>query len=122
MNYQNFSLIFGFLVWLVATLIFRFWGHTFFIIENPFIISVLFLATIPLLYFLIQWVFKRYRLSGESRVRSAVLMAIPGMLSDVACLKFHYFVFPTLSIEQAIVLGAWLVWAYVWVLLIGIFK
>ena len=44
------------------------------------------------------------------------------MLSDVACLKFHYFVFPTLSIEQAIVLGAWLVWAYVWVLLIGIFK
>ncbi|WP_425428180.1 hypothetical protein [Algibacter marinivivus] len=27
------------------------------------------------------------------------------MLCDVACLKFHYLVFPKLTIEQSIVLG-----------------
>ncbi|MEL7123618.1 MAG: DUF5367 domain-containing protein [Bacteroidota bacterium] len=120
MNYQNFSLLFGFSVWLMATLIFRIWGNSFFIIENAFLLIGFFVGTIPILFFLIKWVFDRYKLMASKRLESAVYMAIPGMICDVACLKFHHLVFPKLTIEQAIVLGAWILWAYVIVLLIGV--
>jgi hypothetical protein len=122
MNYQQFSMAFGFSVWLVATLVFRFFGHTFFIIENATILFTFFLGIIPVLWLLIKWVFSRYELTSDMKLKSTVLMAVPGMIADVACLKFHYIVFPTLNIEQAIVLGAWMLWAYVLVLLIGLSK
>ena len=122
MNYQKFSLLFGFSVWLIATLIFRIWGDSFFIVENSFLLTGFFLGTIPILIILSIWVFNRYQLTGIKRLESAVLMTIPGMLCDVACLKFHPLVFPKLTIEQSIVLGAWILWAYVIVLLIGVMK
>ena len=69
-----------------------------------------------------NWVFNQYELTASKRLESAVLMAIPGMICDVACLKFHDAVFPKLTVEQAIVLGAWILWAYVIVVLIGVLK
>lgn len=122
MNYKNFSLAFGFSVWLIATLTFRFLGNSFFLIENTFLLIGFFLGTIPILYLLAKWVFDGYKLTGNKRLESTVLMTIPGMICNVVCLKFHYLVFPKLTIEQSIVLGAWILWAYVIVLLIGIIK
>lgn len=122
MNYQYFSLAFGFFVWLVATLVFRFLGHTFFLVENGLLLAVLFLATIPLLYVLAKWVFNKYKLAGDTKLRSAVLMVTPGMVCDVACLKFHTIVFPQFTLTQSVVLGAWIIWVYVIVLLIGLMK
>lgn len=122
MNYRSFSLVFGFSVWLIATLIFRFWGNSFFIIENTFLLTSFFLGTIPILYLLTKWVFRRYKLTRYKRLESTVLIIIPGMVCDVACLKFHDLVFPKLTIEDSIVLGAWILWAYVIVMLIGIIK
>ncbi|MFY0602040.1 MAG: DUF5367 domain-containing protein [Cyclobacteriaceae bacterium] len=122
MNYQKFSVMFGFSIWMVATLIFRIWGNSFFIIENTFLLTSFFLGITPILFFLAKWVFNRYKLTGKQRIESTVLMTIPGMICDVACLKFHYLIFPKFTIEQAIVLGAWVLWAYVIVLLIGVIK
>jgi hypothetical protein len=122
MTMQNFSLTFGLLVWLVATLIFRYWGDRFFLIENNLLISFLFVATIPVLYILTTWVFKRYKLAGDALLKSSVLMVVPGMIGDVACLHFHTIVFPKFTLEQSIVLGAWILWAYVMVLIIGLVK
>jgi hypothetical protein len=122
MNYQNFSLVFGFSVWLIASLPFSFWGNTFFIIENPFLLAAFFLGVVPILSFLAKWVFNRYKLVGKERLESTVFMTIPGMFCDVFCLKFHHLAFPKLTIEQAIVLGAWILWVYVIVLIIGVIK
>jgi hypothetical protein len=122
MNYQKFSFLFGFSVWLIATLFFRIWGDSFFIVENSFLLTGFFLGTIPILFILSMWVFNKYQLIGNKRLESATLMTIPGMLCDVACLKFHHLIFPKLTIEQAIVLGAWILWAYVIVLLVGVMK
>ena len=119
MNYKFFSVIFGFSVWLIATIIFRFWGDTFFRVENNLLMIVFYLGTIPVLYLLIKWVFSKYRLTGKEKLKSAVLLAIPGMLSDVISLKFHTNFFPTLTTEQAVALGSWVLWAYVIVLVIG---
>ncbi|OJJ21328.1 hypothetical protein BKI52_12265 [marine bacterium AO1-C] len=120
MNYQKFSLLFGFSVFLVATLAFSFWGHTFLQVNNAVIMVSLYLAVVPTLYFLTLGVFKRFQLSAEQRMRSAVLMAIPGMLCDVLCLKYHAIFFPTLTLEQAIALCSWVLWVYVFTLLLGV--
>ncbi|BDD03948.1 DUF5367 domain-containing protein [Aureibacter tunicatorum] len=122
MNYKKFSLTFGFLVWLFSSLPFRYWGNSFFIIKNPFILILLFLGVIPVLYLLTTWVFHRFKLTGLKKLESSAFMAIPGMICDVACLKFHDIVFPKLTIEEAIVLGSWVLWAYSIVLLIGILE
>jgi hypothetical protein len=122
MSYQRFSLLFGFSVWFIASLPFTIWGDSFFLIENPFLLTGFFLGAIPVLYLLARWVFGRFKLLGSQRLESAVLMTIPGMFCDVFCLKFHHYVFPKLTIEQAIVLGAWVLWVYVLVLLIGVLK
>ena len=120
MNYQKFSLVFGFSVWLIATLIFKFWGHTFFLIESNLLLTGFFLGTIPVLYLLANWVFSQYKLTRDTKLRSAVWMTIPGMICDVVCIKFHSIVFPNLTMEQSVVLAAWVIWAYVILLLIGL--
>ncbi|MEM6379726.1 MAG: DUF5367 domain-containing protein [Bacteroidota bacterium] len=121
MNYKSFSVAYGFGVWLMATLVFRFWGHTFFLVEHNLLLAGFFLATIPTLYLSTYWVFKKFSLTGAQRMESAVLMAIPGMIGDVVCLKLHQLVFPTLDMNQAVVLGSWILWAYVLVLIIGVY-
>lgn len=120
MNYQVFSFGFGFSVWLIASLPFRFWGELFFRVEKGAVLLLFFLGIIPVLLLLTEWVFKRFQLTKETRLQSAVLMALPGMFCDVLCLQYHVFVFPKLSLEQTVVLGAWILWVYSLVLLLGI--
>ena len=120
MNNKIFSLIFGLSSWLMMTLAFRFWGHDFFLIDNDLLLVSFFLGTIPLFYSMIRWVHKRHRLSGMKRLESAVYIAIPGMIGDVFCIGFHEWVFPAMTTRQSIVLSAWILWAFVLVLLIGV--
>lgn len=122
MKYQKISLVLGFSVWLIATLIVRYWGDSIFKIENNFLLYGLFLGAIPVLYLLVRWVFNLYKLTSNEKLKSAVLMATPGMVCDVACIKFHSVVFPTLSLEQSVLMASWVIWVYVIVLLIGLIK
>ncbi|HAS41303.1 MAG TPA: hypothetical protein DCS93_12530 [Microscillaceae bacterium] len=120
MNYKKFSLLFGFSVFLMATLASSFWGHVFLQVNNAMVMISLYLAVVPVLYYLTHWVFKRFQLSTEQRMKSAVFMVVPGMLCDVLCLKYHIIFFPTLTIEQAVVLCSWVLWVYVFTLLLGL--
>jgi hypothetical protein len=120
MNYQKFSLAFGFSIWLIATLIFRFWGHYFFFIENNLLITTFFIGIIPVLYFLAKSIFNQFQLVRADQLKSAILMALPGMVFDVFCIKYHAIVFPNLTIEQSIVLGSWVIWTYSLVILLGL--
>ena len=120
MNYKKYSAIFGFTIWLIATLLFRFWENSFFFIDNSIVITSLFLGTIPILYFLMKWFFNKFRLRKNQILESAILMSIPGMILDVIAIKYHFLVFPTMSKEEIIVLTSWVIWAYTVVLLIGL--
>ncbi len=120
MDYKKNSLTFGFLIWLLATLVFRFAENSFFLIENTIVISTLYIVTVPVLYFLVGWFFKKNQLSNSKRIRSAVLMSLPGMVLDTLAIKYYYLVFPTLSKDEAIILGSWIIWAYATVLIIGL--
>lgn len=121
-NYKTFSLLFGFTVWLFATLAFRYGSHLFFLPDNPPVLISLFLLVIPVLGFLTFYVFRKYRLSGPERVNSAVLMALPGMILDTLCIQFFETVFPALRPEDGASLGAWLLWVYAVVLIWGLLK
>lgn len=119
MNYQKFSLLLGFVVWLMATLVFRFWGHYFFLVDNMGIMLAFYILVLPILFFLVHFVLKKYQLSSGESLKSAVLMAMPGMLLDTFCIAYHPIVFPTFTQEQTIVLSSWLLWVYGVVLLLG---
>lgn len=45
-------------------------------------------------------------LNKAQQLKSAVFLVLPGMFCDTFCIFFHQLVFPQLSIQQAIVLGA----------------
>lgn len=119
LNYKAFSLLFGFLVWFVATLAFRYAGHLFFLTDKPLVLLGLYLGVVPVLGLLTLWVFKKYRLSGLERVNSAVLMAIPGMVLDTLCIEWFEVVFPTLASEVGLTFSSWLLWVYAVVLIWG---
>ena len=120
MRYKKHSIAFGFTIWLVATLVFRFWENSFFFIDNSTVITSLFIGTIPVLYFLIKWFFSKYKLRENEMTQSVILMSIPGMILDVFAIKYHDLVFPTMTNQEIIVLASWVIWAYVIVLLIGL--
>lgn len=120
MSYQRFSLCFGFSVWLLATLIFSFWGQFFFIDGNIPIMLILYVGSIPILFVLMNMVFSKCQLAIEERIRSSVLLALPGMLLDTFCIKYYEWVFPHFSSEKMIMLSSWIVWVYTVVLFLGI--
>lgn len=119
-RYKKLSLVFGFTIWLMATLAFRFWENSFFFIDDLTVMSSLFIITIPVLYLLIKWFFNKLKLNKSQITESVIFMSVPGMVLDAFAIKYHNLVFPTMSKEEIIVLASWVVWAYVVVLVIGL--
>lgn len=112
-------LFISFLVWLIATVIMRLWGHTFFIAENNLSMSVNFLFSLfclpPLVYVLFRWQNVRY----ERRRDVAICLAIPGMLLDVITTYFFEAIYPNVLPTADGAYGAWLLWGYALVLITG---
>lgn len=122
MNYQKFSLLYGFTVWLLGTLAFRWWGAYFFITDNPLVILTFFAATVPAMVLAIHWVFRKYKLADAERAKSVILMALPGMLLDVFVVQLTKFIYPAFTANDTITFSSWLLWVYAVVLLLGVIK
>lgn len=122
MNYKIFSLIIGFTIWLIATIAFRILGHHFFLTENNWVMTLLYLALIPVLGCIAVWTFNRYDLHKQEAIQSAAIMVLPGMLFDVFCIKFFASVFPNLPEKDGATFGSWLMFAYSIVLIFGLIR
>ncbi|OJJ15632.1 hypothetical protein BKI52_37755 [marine bacterium AO1-C] len=122
MSYKKFSVLLGFAVWLLATLIFRFLGQHFFFTENPLIMTGLYIIVIPLLGFIANKAFQKYQLTQPQSIEASVYLVLPGMLLDVVCIQFFAQVFPNLSPKADASFGAWLMWAYASVLVFGLLR
>jgi Family of unknown function (DUF5367) len=109
----------SFLIWVIATVIMRLWGHTFFIAENnvsmggSFLFSLLCLP--PIAYGLFQW----KKVQPNQRRDAAICLAIPGMLLDVVTTYFFAQVYPNVLPSADGAYGAWLLWGYALVLITG---
>lgn len=110
----------GFLIWFLATLVFRVAGQFFFITESPVILTVLYLAVIPVLSLISAITFQKFNLSGLENVVAGVLLVLPGMIIDTFVIQFFNDIFPNMPSSRAASFGSWLMWAYSIVLLTSI--
>jgi len=122
MSYKKFSFLLGFAVWLLATLVFRFFGQHLFFTENPGVMTGFYVLVIPLLGFIVHKVFQKYGLNRLQSIEAAVCLALPGMLLDTICIQFFAQVFPNLPVKADASFGAWLMWAYASVLVFGLLR
>ena len=121
-NYIKFSLAVGFLVWLFASIIFRFFGQYFFITDNPYVMLGLYILLIPAMAIIANWIFKRFSLNKLESIKSAVLMVITGMILDTVCIHFFEFFFPNMDEKDGRYFGSWLMFAYSIVLITGLLR
>lgn len=122
MSYQIFSLVIGFIIWLLATILFRFAGQYFFLTDVPAALIGLYLIVIPILGLVTTYVFNRYKLDKPASAQSAAMMVLPGMILDSFCIEFFAFVFPNLPEKDGATFGSWLMWAYATVLFFSLIR
>ncbi|MDD1502618.1 DUF5367 domain-containing protein [Lysinibacillus sp. CNPSo 3705] len=118
-----FFLLWGFLVWLGASLIFRVLGQVFFIPDNTLLMVSSYILVIPLILVLTFPIYKFKKIQKNSeRMKAAVCIALPGMLIDAIVLIYFDQVFVNLSVDTDRFFASWLMWAYSLILLTGFFN
>lgn len=121
-NYPLLSFIVGFLVWLVATLLFRIAGQHFFIVDNTLVMIMLYIILIPALGFVATTVFNICKLDHLESIKSAAIMVLPGMLLDTVCVEFFEKLFPNMPEIYGKTFASWLMFAYAIVLIFGLLR
>ena len=111
--------LWGFLVWLIATVIVRISGQHLLDPDQPVIVVFLFLGTVPLIAAVTIPIYDWRQVSLHDRPTAAILMSLPGLLIDVVVLLAFPTIFPNLG-DVAGIFGAWLLWAYSLVLITGL--
>lgn len=110
----------GFVLWLAATLAFRFFGQHFFYPDDQ-AQMILFGAAVPAVAVL-TWLC--LRLLGEDqsdRAEAAIALAFPGMLLDVYVTANFQSVFPNLDPMLGQSFGALMLLAYATIIVTGLF-
>jgi hypothetical protein len=113
-------LIWGFLVWLGATLIFRFFGHFFFHPENALLLLLSYLLVVLVIALFTYPLYKLKGLTKEERLKAAMFIALPGMFIDTVVLVIFPDVFTNLPVQSDRYFGSWLLWAYSLILITGL--
>lgn len=108
--------LWGCLVWLVGTLVFRLGGQFFFRPENPLLLILLFVATVPLIAGVVYPVYNWKKLSSAERPLAAICAALPSLMLDVFSVLWFPSVFPNLPATASASFAAWLLWGYFLVL------
>jgi hypothetical protein len=111
--------LWGFVVWLLATIVVRVSGQHLFVSDQPVIVAFVFLGTIPLIAAVTIPIYDWRRVNLQDRPTAAILMSLPGVLIDVAILLAFSSVYPNLEDADGL-FGAWLLWAYGLVLITGL--
>lgn len=118
----SYGFFFGmsFLIWLMATVVMRLWGHTFFIPDSNLSMVSSFLFSLTCLPLLVYAIFHRQKVLPRQRQEAAICLAIPGMLLDVVTTYCFAQAFPNILPTADGAFGAWLLWGYAIVLVTGL--
>ena len=111
--------IWGFLLWLLATIAMRVVGQHLLDPDQPVIATLMFLGTVPLIAVVTVPVYDWRRVNLQDRPSAAILMALPGLVIDVLVLLLFSTIYPNLG-DSGALFGAWLLWAYGLVLITGL--
>lgn len=121
-RYLLISFTVGFLIWLVATVLFRIAGHYFFRVDQVGVMIALYLGLIPALGLIATTVFNKCKLGRLESVQAGVVMVLPGMLLDTFCIQFFEKIFPNMPEIYSKTFGSWLMFAYAIVLISGLLR
>lgn len=109
----------GVLLWLAATLIFRLAGQWFLVPKGGLLLGAAYYGAIPLIALVTLPLYTMFQLNSDTRVRAAVLIALPGMLLDMVTTLVFDQVFPNLDPGAVAPFSSWLFWAYGLILVSG---
>lgn len=107
----------GFLVWLIATLIFRTSGQFFFHPENSLALVLMFVAAVPLIAGVMYPIYVWKKVSPADRPLAAIYAIMPALVLDVFSVLWFPSVFPNLPATTSVAFAAWLLWGYFLILL-----
>ena len=103
--------IVGFIVWVLATLAFRFYGQAFFY-PDILVVSILFIIAGPVLWgFMIAYL-GVLNVLPENRALAAIAFVLPGMALDCLAIANFGLVFPNLDPSLDGLFGSLMLWAY----------
>ncbi len=117
-----FFIIYGFVLWLAGTIVFRVAGQFFFNPESVILIIVTFLAAIPLVAILTYPFYSIKKLDTSARQSTSILIALPGMILNVLCVSFYGDIFVNMLPGTGLYFGAWYLWVYSLTLLSGFYS
>lgn len=111
----------GLLVWAAVAVFLRLFGHVLLYPTRPLVVAGFFVAVVPLMAMVTYPVYRVLGLGAPSRPAAAVVLATPGMVLDVGLVLLAAdLVFPTMTSETVVNLGAILLFGYAVVLLTGL--
>ncbi|PWW32573.1 hypothetical protein DFO73_101838 [Cytobacillus oceanisediminis] len=113
------NVLWGFLLWISATVFFRLFGQMFLIPGNVLLLLATFSLTIPLITLVTYPYYYARRIPISKRLISSVQIALPGMILDIFSIIYFKKVFPNLHIDSLPILASWLLWAYSLILISG---
>ena len=116
-----FFLGWGFLIWLVATGVFRLFGQFVLVPGDELRLAVVCVLTVPGIAALMYILYASRELDGRDHLLAAACTVLPGMLLDVFALALFGVFYPNMQLAAAPSFGAFLLWAYALVLLTGLF-
>ncbi|MBD2258212.1 DUF5367 domain-containing protein [Pseudanabaena sp. FACHB-2040] len=116
----GFFLFTSFVAWLIATLVMRLWGHTFFFPSSNLNMIAIFLLPLVCLPPFVHALFRWKGLQPNQYLEATICLAIPGMLLDVETAYFFQRVYPNVLPSADGPYGAWLLWVYLIVLVTGL--
>jgi hypothetical protein len=113
------NVLWGFLLWISATVFFRLFGQMFLIPGNVLLLLATFSLGIPLITLVTYPYYYTRRIPISKRLISSVQIALPGMILDIFSIIYFKKVFPNLHIDSLPILVSWLLWAYSLILISG---
>ena len=103
--------IVGFIVWVIATLAFRFYGQAFFY-PDILVVSILFIVAGPVLWGFMIVYLGVLNVLPENRALAAIAFVLPGMALDCLAIANFGLVFPNLDPSLDGLFGSLMLWAY----------
>jgi hypothetical protein len=101
----------GFVLWILATLLFRFYGQAFFY-PDILVVSILFIVAAPVLWGFMVLYLGILNVLPENRALAAIGFVLPGIALDSLVTANFAFVFPNIDMSMDGMFGALMLWSY----------
>ena len=102
--------MFGFIIWLAATISLRFFGQYLLRPDDLVAVAVLLLVSFPLMALLARWICTDASLPREQWPAAGIFLVMPTLILDTFTSAFFSLVYPNIPQYSAGLFGGWMLW------------